>query len=84
MSAHNNLNVDGKPTNLSPSNLDRIVDILTFAWAELTREDGSGLLVYHVLCDTKGIHDDQRAPALPILLQLFITTMRVHTLDPQY
>lgn len=76
MSAQNNLDSDGCPTNLLASDLNRITDVLTHAWAGSTKEVyGLGLLVFHVFCDKKGIPDEQRAPASPILLQAFVTTI---------
>jgi hypothetical protein len=52
---------------------------MVHAYAESTRETyGSGLLVYHVFCDSKLIPEDQRAPASHILISLFITEMAGH------
>lgn len=51
-------------------------DVLEHAWAESTQNSyGSGLLVYHVFCDLKGISDEQRAPASNVLLQAFISSV---------
>lgn len=43
------------------------------AWAESTRESyGSGLLVFHVYCDSRSIPDQDRAPADSTLIAAFI------------
>ncbi|CAA7268205.1 unnamed protein product [Cyclocybe aegerita] len=69
-------NVLGHPTNLTEANLRRILEVMEGAWAEGTREGyGSGLLVYHVFCDQKGISEEQWAPASPILIASFIATI---------
>lgn len=76
VSPRNTLDINGKPTNLASTDLARIADVLTHAWAESTRESyGSGLLVFHVFCDTKAVPDSQRAPASLILLQSFLSTI---------
>ena len=76
VSPRNTLDANGTPTNLSQSDLTRIADVLTHAWAESTREAyGTGLLVFHVFCDAKSVPDTQRAPASPILLQSFLSTI---------
>ncbi|KAG2052170.1 hypothetical protein BDR06DRAFT_990232 [Suillus hirtellus] len=44
-----------------------------------TRETyGSGLLVFHVFCDSKAIPEAQRAPASNVLIQTFISCMSGH------
>ena len=53
-----------------------IVDVMSHAWEEDTRETyGSGLLVYHVYCDGKSIPDRERAPASQLLLSGFVSTL---------
>ncbi|CAA7264068.1 unnamed protein product [Cyclocybe aegerita] len=72
----NVLDGNGHPTNLTEADLRRILEVMEGAWAEGTREGyGSGLLVYHVFCDQKGISEEQRAPASPILIASFIATI---------
>lgn len=74
--ARNTLDARGHPTNLSQADLERISDVLMHAWAESTRETyGSGLLVWHVFCDSKLVPEDQRAPASDILLHSFVATI---------
>jgi hypothetical protein len=52
---------------------------MVHAFADSTRETyGSGLLVFHVFCDSKSIPEDQRAPASRILISSFITEMAGH------
>lgn len=49
------------------------------AYAEATRETyGSGLLTFHVFCDSKSIPENQRAPTSNILISSFITSMAGH------
>jgi len=46
------------------------------AWEENTRETyGSGLLVYHVFCDSKGTPESERAPAAQPLLSAFVANL---------
>jgi hypothetical protein len=64
------------PVNLAANDLERIKGLLEEAWAGSTRESyGSGLLVYHVFCDRKGIPEEHRAPASPVLIAAFISTI---------
>ena len=65
----NILDRDGLPVNLADNDLERIKWLLEEAWAGSTTRElyGAGLLVYHVFCDRKGISEEQRAPAAPIL-----------------
>ncbi|CAA7260292.1 unnamed protein product [Cyclocybe aegerita] len=72
----NVLDGNGHPTNLTEADLRRILEVMEGAWVEGTREGyGSGLLVYHVFCNQKGISEEQRAPASPILIASFIATI---------
>lgn len=74
--ARNTLDAHGIPINLDASDLERVKEVLELAWAESTRESyGSGLLVFHVFCDRKTIPEDQRAPACPLLIAAFISTI---------
>ena len=46
---------------------------MSASWAQGTRTlYGSGLLAYHVFCDSRAIPEDQRCPADPTLILLFI------------
>ncbi|TEB22825.1 hypothetical protein FA13DRAFT_1640698 [Coprinellus micaceus] len=74
--ARNKLDEEGRPVNLWRSDLERIIDVITEAWAEGTRETyGSGLLTFHVFCDLRGITEGQRAPASPVLVQAFVADL---------
>ncbi|KAF9525830.1 hypothetical protein CPB83DRAFT_908917 [Crepidotus variabilis] len=74
--ARNVLDQQGRPTNLTADDLDRVKDVLEGAWAESTKETyGSGLLVYHVFCDRKHLPEEQRAPVSQIVMASFIATI---------
>jgi hypothetical protein len=46
------------------------------AWADSTRESySSGILVYHVYCDLKGIPEEQRAPASQSNITSFVVSL---------
>ncbi|KAF8799046.1 hypothetical protein BYT27DRAFT_7228279 [Phlegmacium glaucopus] len=67
LAPRNTLDLEGNPTNL---------ETIAGAWADATRETyGSGLLVFHVYCDKKMIAEEQRAPASPVLIASFISTL---------
>jgi len=54
----------------------RIQDVMIHAWASSTREAyGSGILAYHVYCDSKSIEESSRAPAASTLISAFISAM---------
>ncbi|KAJ7016542.1 hypothetical protein C8F04DRAFT_978447 [Mycena alexandri] len=56
--------------------LRRIFDVIAVAWAEGTAETyGSGLLSFHIFCDTKAITEAARAPAAPTLIAAYISTL---------
>ncbi|KAF8172748.1 hypothetical protein BJ912DRAFT_837913, partial [Pholiota molesta] len=56
--------------------VERVINILAEGYAEGTKESyGSGLLAWHVWCDSKQIPEDQRAPATQLLLSAFISAM---------
>ncbi len=49
---------------------------MSHAWAEGTLETyASGLLSWHVYCDTKDIPEPQRAPASPVLVASFLASL---------
>jgi len=76
VSARNTLDQHGTPTNLTTTDLERVKDVLEGAWADSTKEAyGAGLLIFHVFCDWKNIPDEQRAPASPLLISAFISTI---------
>jgi hypothetical protein len=54
----------------------RIFNVLAHAWAEGTTETyGSGLLSFHVFCDSKTVPEAARAPASPTLVAAFISEL---------
>lgn len=64
----------GLPVPVSDDNLDHILAVVSHAHMAGTRETyGSGLLVYHVFCDVRGITKEQQCPASPLLLLAFIS-----------
>lgn len=70
------LDTTGRPIPLTQDDLRRVIQVLALAWTEGTSAVyGSGLLVYHVFCDSKGVQEDQRAPSSTPLILSFITTL---------
>jgi hypothetical protein len=70
------LDARGIPINLHAGDLERVKDILELSWEESTRASyGAGLLVYHVFCDRKAIAESHRAPASPVLIAAFVSTI---------
>lgn len=60
---------------ISDDDLERILAVMNVAWAQGTRESyGSGLLVYHVFCDSRQIPEEDRCPASHINILLFISS----------
>ncbi|KAJ7508043.1 hypothetical protein B0H11DRAFT_1902353 [Mycena galericulata] len=56
--------------------LTRILDVLACAWTEGTAESyGSGLLSFHVFCDSKNVLDVSRTPASPTLVAGYISAI---------
>ncbi|OAX36336.1 hypothetical protein K503DRAFT_772630 [Rhizopogon vinicolor AM-OR11-026] len=75
-SSRSQRDAEGRIVPLTAADILRIQDVIVHAYAEGTRESyGSGLLVYHVFCDSKAIPEDQRAPASQILISSFISCM---------
>lgn len=66
----------GSDDLLSPADVRRIEDVLSFAWAASTSETyGTGLLIFHVVCDRKQISEAERAPAHPAVVLAFLATV---------
>ncbi|KAG2056796.1 hypothetical protein BDR06DRAFT_879473 [Suillus hirtellus] len=58
---------------LTDSDVDRILVVIAHSHAPNTRECyGSGLLVFHVFCDSRNIPESQRCPASSILVLSFL------------
>ena len=67
---------NGSPTNLDTDDLVRITDVLKETFAPNTRTTyGTGLLVFHIFCDRKGIAEEHRAPVNQKVLASFISTL---------
>ncbi|THH08774.1 hypothetical protein EW146_g8885, partial [Bondarzewia mesenterica] len=67
---------DGRDTNLSDTDIARIFEVVSHAWAESTNETyGSGLLAYHVFCDTRDIPELQRVPASTPIISSFAAAL---------
>ncbi|KAF7976285.1 hypothetical protein HWV62_7188, partial [Athelia sp. TMB] len=61
--------------NISDDDLDRILRVITAAYATGTRETyGSGLLIFHIFCDQRKIPESERCPASPTLILAFIAS----------
>jgi hypothetical protein len=59
---------------VSEVDLERILTVINVSWAQGTRETyGSGLLVFHVFCDSRCIPEESRCPASPLLVINFIS-----------
>ena len=65
------------PNNpLSIADERRIQEVLAEAYSDSTKVTyGTGLLVFHVFCDKKGIEESQRTPCSQTLLSCFISTL---------
>lgn len=62
-------------TELADSSLDRILRVMVAAWAPGTRlTDSTGLLIFHVYCDSNNIPESHRYPTDTTLLLSFIAT----------
>ncbi|KAJ6521485.1 hypothetical protein DFH09DRAFT_1331197 [Mycena vulgaris] len=61
---------------LTSSDFSRILDVVVNAWAEGTAETyGSGLLSFHVFCDSKAVPEPLRAPTGPTLIAGYISAL---------
>lgn len=61
---------------LSSNDEERIREVLAAAYSDSTKATyGTGLLVFHVYCDKKGINEAQRTPCSQTLLAGFISTL---------
>ena len=63
-------------TTLSLNDEERIREVLAGAYSDSTKATyGTGLLVFHVYCDKKGIGEQQRVPCGQTLLAGFVSTL---------
>lgn len=69
------LDSSGSTVVLSDADLDRILCVIAHSHSPNTRECyGSGLLVYHVFCDSRDVPEIQRCPASSVLLLAFLAS----------
>ncbi len=69
-------NRENAPVSISNADLQRIEAVIGESWSESTRQSyGSGILAFHVFCDSRNIPEEQRAPAHPILIAAFLANM---------
>ena len=74
--ARHTLDQNGQPTNLAEEDLTRIQEVLQETYAPNTRSTyGTGLLIFHIFCDHKGISEEHRAPVNQTVLSSFISTL---------
>ena len=67
---------NGADPPLPPTDEERIREVLVEAYSDSTKTTyGTGLLVFHVFCDRKGIDETQRTPCGQTLLSNFISTL---------
>ncbi|KZV78239.1 hypothetical protein EXIGLDRAFT_574071, partial [Exidia glandulosa HHB12029] len=60
----------------SAADRERILNVLSRAWKDSTLQTyGSGLLIFHVFCDSRTISEALRAPASREVVSLFITAL---------
>lgn len=60
--------------DLPDEDVERMIEVMCCGWAKGTMTTyGSGLLVYMVFCDDRGVPEHMRCPASTILLTLFIS-----------
>ena len=53
-----------------------VFTVLAKSWDEATRKTyGSGLLAYHTFCNAKGVSEEDRAPANPTTISIFLASM---------
>ncbi|KAJ7066338.1 hypothetical protein C8F01DRAFT_981886 [Mycena amicta] len=65
--------------SLSAIDAQNVLNTLSHAWADSTLETyGSGLLVYHCFCDSRGILEEDRAPATDDVVAAFLATAAGH------
>ncbi|KAG2748866.1 hypothetical protein P692DRAFT_20683728, partial [Suillus brevipes Sb2] len=67
---------DSHSSPLPHEDAQRIQNVMIHAWAGSTQEAyGSGILAFHVYCDSKSIGEPSRAPASSELIAAFISDL---------
>jgi len=70
------LDSEGNPFVVTEDEAERLLNIISHSYADDTLVTyASGLLVYHVFCDSRGVPEAQRAPASPDLIAIFVATI---------
>ncbi|KAF9007756.1 hypothetical protein BDZ89DRAFT_1144413 [Hymenopellis radicata] len=68
--------MSGRPINVTDEEATRLLLVLSHSLAESTLQSyATGLLVFHVFCDTRTTPEDQRAPASPDLISIWLSTI---------
>ena len=66
----------GQPVNLSVADLECILNVMGYAWSELTLETyGTALLAWQVYCNSKNIPEHSVPQPAPSLLHLSSPTL---------
>ncbi|KAL1948033.1 hypothetical protein VTO73DRAFT_12108 [Trametes versicolor] len=66
----------GALSPISDIDIQRIIVVTSQAWAEsMAGTYGSGLLVFHVFCDIRGVPEEQRAPASELVILAFVASI---------
>lgn len=74
-SSRSRLDNAGCPISISENDLDRIITVISHSHAPSTQETyGSGLLVFHVFCDSRRVPEEQMCLVSSVLLLAFITS----------
>jgi len=61
---------------VSMKNLIMIHNVLSHAWSEsTTKMYGSGLLLYHILCDQEWLSEEEGAPMSPVIITAFVASL---------
>lgn len=85
VSSRTALDCNGDTVSVSSADIQRIHDVIVYAWAEGTLVTyASGLLVWHSFCDFKAIPETQRAPASNILIQSFLATLVITSVTTRH
>jgi hypothetical protein len=70
------LDPQGRPTALSPQDLQRIEEVALNSLLPTTQATyGTGLLAFHVFCDSRDIAEDLRAPVSDLILKSFVSKL---------